>query len=122
MVAGGVEASLRRLAHYDYWSDSVRRAIILDAKADLVVYGMGERPLLEIVARLAAGEPIQAIRDVRGTVYRLGAAEAYQPKRQRGKRNHSGPRLRFGLASATMTPSSCRVMKRSAPTRGRLPP
>ena len=50
--------------------------IILDAKADLVVYGMGERPLLEIVARLAAGESIQAIRDVRGTVYRLGAAEA----------------------------------------------
>ena len=58
VVAGGVEASLRRLAHYDYWSDRVRRAIILDAKADLVVYGMGERPLLEIVARLAAGEPI----------------------------------------------------------------
>ena len=58
VVAGGVEASLRRLAHYDYWSDKVRRAIILDAKADLVVYGMGERPLLEIVARLAAGQPI----------------------------------------------------------------
>ena len=55
VIAGGVEASLRRLAHYDYWSDKVRRAIILDAKADLVVYGMGERPLLEIVARLAAG-------------------------------------------------------------------
>ena len=55
MIAGGVEASLRRLAHYDYWSDKVRRSIILDAKADLLVYGMGERPLVEIVRRLAAG-------------------------------------------------------------------
>ena len=53
VIAGGVEASLRRLAHYDYWSDKVRRSIIMDAKADLVVYGMGERPLLEIVRRLA---------------------------------------------------------------------
>jgi uncharacterized radical SAM protein YgiQ len=79
VVAGGVEASLRRLAHYDYWSDKVRRAIILDAKADLVVYGMGERPLVEIVARLAAGQPIAALRDIRGTVYRLGASEAVPP-------------------------------------------
>ncbi len=53
IIAGGVEASLRRLAHYDYWSDKVRRSILLDAKADLVVFGMGERPLVEIVA--AAG-------------------------------------------------------------------
>jgi uncharacterized radical SAM protein YgiQ len=75
VIAGGVEASLRRLAHYDYWSDKVRRSIILDAKADLVVYGMGERPLLEIVRRLAEGEPVGALRDVRGVVYRLGASE-----------------------------------------------
>ncbi len=75
VIAGGVEASLRRLAHYDYWSDKVRRAIILDAKADLLVYGMGERPLLEIVARLAAGQPVARLRDIRGTVYRLGASE-----------------------------------------------
>ena len=60
VIAGGVEASLRRLAHYDYWSDKVRRSIILDAKADLVVYGMGERPLVEIVARLAAGQTMRA--------------------------------------------------------------
>ena len=55
IIAGGVEASLRRLAHYDYWSDKVRRSILLDAKADLLVFGMGERPLVEIVKRLAAG-------------------------------------------------------------------
>jgi uncharacterized radical SAM protein YgiQ len=76
VIAGGVEASLRRLAHYDYWSDKVRRSIILDAKADLLVYGMGERPLLEIVRRLAAGEPIERLRNLRGTAYRLGASQS----------------------------------------------
>ena len=76
VIAGGVEASLRRLAHYDYWSDKLRRSILLDAKADLLVYGMGERPLLEIVGRLAQGEPVAQVRDVRGTVYRLGASQS----------------------------------------------
>jgi len=75
VIAGGVEASLRRIAHYDYWSDKVRRSILLDSKADLLVYGMGERPLLEILARLADGEDIKQLRDIRGTVYRLGASE-----------------------------------------------
>ena len=75
VIAGGVEASLRRIAHYDYWSDKVRRSILLDSKADLLVYGMGERPLLEILRRLSAGEPIKNIRDVRGTAYRLAASE-----------------------------------------------
>jgi uncharacterized radical SAM protein YgiQ len=75
ILVGGVEASLRRLAHYDYWSDKVRRSILLDAKAELLIYGMGERPLLEIARRLAAGEAIHEIRDVRGTAYRLGASE-----------------------------------------------
>lgn len=79
VIAGGVEASLRRLAHYDYWSDKVRRAIILDAKADLVVYGMGERPLLEILRRLEAGGSVRDLRDVRGAVYRLGASESILP-------------------------------------------
>jgi uncharacterized radical SAM protein YgiQ len=76
IIAGGVEASLRRFAHYDYWSDKVRRSILLDAKADLLVYGMGERPLLEIVRRLAAGQAVRELRDIRGTAYRLGASEA----------------------------------------------
>jgi uncharacterized radical SAM protein YgiQ len=75
IIAGGVEASLRRLAHYDYWSDKVRRSILLDAKADLVVYGMGERPLVEIVRRLAAGRSVQELRDIPAVVYRLGASE-----------------------------------------------
>ncbi|MEI8372130.1 MAG: YgiQ family radical SAM protein [Planctomycetota bacterium] len=75
VITGGVEASLRRLAHYDFWSDKVRRSILLDAKADLLVYGMGERPLMEIVKRLAAGQSVRDLRDIRGTAYRLGARE-----------------------------------------------
>src|SRR5271157_6438983 len=72
VIAGGVEASLRRLAHYDYWSDKVRRAIILDCKPDLLVFGMGEQPLVEIVQRLSAGQSVRQLRDVRGVAYRLG--------------------------------------------------
>ena len=58
VIAGGVEASLRRLAHYDYWSDTVKRSIVLDAKADLLVFGMGEQPVVEIARRLDAGETV----------------------------------------------------------------
>src|SRR5512145_803110 len=76
VIAGGVEASLRRIAHYDYWSDKVRRSILMDAKADLVVFGMGERPLLQIARRLAAGKGMKELRDIRGVAYRLGASEA----------------------------------------------
>ncbi|MCW2488276.1 YgiQ family radical SAM protein [Candidatus Symbiopectobacterium sp. NZEC127] len=67
VVLGGIEASLRRIAHYDYWSDKVRRSVLVDAKADLLIYGNGERPLVEIAHRLAAGEPISSIVDVRNT-------------------------------------------------------
>ena len=59
VIAGGVEASLRRLAHYDYWSDTVKRSILLDCKADLVVFGMGENPIVEIARRLQAGHSPQ---------------------------------------------------------------
>ena len=69
IVIGGLEASLRRFAHYDYWDDKVRRAILFDARADLLVYGMGENAEREIAARLAAGTPVQEITDVRGTSY-----------------------------------------------------
>jgi uncharacterized radical SAM protein YgiQ len=75
VVAGGVEASLRRIAHYDYWSDTVRRSILLDSKADLVAFGMGERTLLEIARGLAAGKTVKELRDLRGVAYRLGASE-----------------------------------------------
>lgn len=76
VIAGGVEASLRRLAHYDYWSDTVRRSILLDAKADLIVYGMGERPIVEIAKRLACGQSLKELRQMRGVAYALGASEA----------------------------------------------
>lgn len=66
VVLGGIEASLRRLAHYDYWSDKVRRSILLDAKADLLLYGNAERAVLEVATRLRAGEPAAALLDVRG--------------------------------------------------------
>ena len=69
IVIGGIEASLRRIAHFDYWSEKVRRSILLDAKADLLVYGNGERAIIEIARRLAAGERIEHIRDIRGTSF-----------------------------------------------------
>ncbi|MEN9580569.1 MAG: hypothetical protein RJA70_3578 [Pseudomonadota bacterium] len=69
IVLGGIEASLRRIAHFDYWSDSVRRSILLDAKSDLLVFGMGERPVWEIARRLHAGESVQQLWDVRGTAH-----------------------------------------------------
>lgn len=80
VVLGGMEASLRRLAHYDYWSDKVRRSILLDAKADILVYGMGERQILEIAQRLQKGENIRSLDNIRGTVVArntLGALENY---------------------------------------------
>ncbi len=72
VIAGGVEASLRRLAHYDHWSETVRPSILASSKADLVVHGMGEAPLLEIVRRLDAGEPLTALREVRATAWLYG--------------------------------------------------
>src|SRR5688572_15232825 len=73
IVLGGIEASLRRIAHYDYWSDSVRRSILLDSKADLLVFGMGERAAWEVAQRLDAGESLRALWDVRGTGHVMNA-------------------------------------------------
>ena len=75
VVAGGVEASLRRIAHYDYWSDKVRRSILMDSKADLVCFGMGERTILTVASELDKGTPLAALRGLRGVAYRLGAKE-----------------------------------------------
>jgi uncharacterized radical SAM protein YgiQ len=69
IVIGGIEASLRRIAHFDYWSEKVRRSVLLDAKADLLVYGNGERQIVEIAHRLAKGQPIDQINDLRGTAF-----------------------------------------------------
>ena len=71
IIVGGIEASLRRFAHYDYWSNDVRRSLLVDSMADLLVYGMGERALLEIAANLHQGVPVDAIQDVAGTCFRV---------------------------------------------------
>jgi uncharacterized radical SAM protein YgiQ len=69
LVVGSIEASLRRIAHYDYWSDKVRRSILLDSRADLLLYGNAERAIVDIAHRLAAGESVSNIRDLRGTAF-----------------------------------------------------
>jgi uncharacterized radical SAM protein YgiQ len=69
IILGGIEGSLRRIAHYDYWSDKVRRSIVVDAKCDLLLYGNAERAIVEIAHRLAANEPVEQITDVRGTAF-----------------------------------------------------
>ena len=74
VLIGGIEASLRRFAHYDYWDDRVRHSILYDAGADLLMYGMGERSIVEIAERLDAGLPVHEIRDVRGTCFRVNDA------------------------------------------------
>src|SRR5690606_1523664 len=67
IVLGGIEASLRRIAHYDYWSEKVRRSILLDAKADILLYGNAERALVAVADHLASGESLETLRGVRGT-------------------------------------------------------
>lgn len=69
IIIGGIEASLRRIAHYDYWSDKVRKSVLLDSKADLLVYGNAERQIIEIAHRLANGETISELKGIRGTVH-----------------------------------------------------
>lgn len=86
VIAGGVEASLRRFAHYDYWSDTVRPSILATSKADLVGFGMGEKGLVEICRRLAAGDSLESLRDLRGVAYLLGKSESVPefPESMRG--------------------------------------
>jgi uncharacterized radical SAM protein YgiQ len=79
VVLGGIESSLRRIAHYDYWSDSVRRSMLLDAKADLLVFGMGERPAWETARRLDAGETVDKLTDIRGTAHVKKNRRAWEP-------------------------------------------
>ncbi|AGB01282.1 YgiQ family radical SAM protein [Methanoregula formicica] len=75
VVLGGIEASLRRFAHYDYWQDRVRQGILADAPADILAFGMAERQMVEIARRLGAGESVKALRDIRGTAYTMELAE-----------------------------------------------
>ncbi|MGU3628084.1 YgiQ family radical SAM protein [Comamonas sp. C24C] len=75
IVLGGIEGSLRRIAHYDYWSDKVRRSIVVDSKCDILLYGNAERALVEVAHRIAAREPVEQITDVRGTSFFRRASE-----------------------------------------------
>ncbi|PYN72282.1 MAG: YgiQ family radical SAM protein [Candidatus Rokuibacteriota bacterium] len=76
VVIGGIEASLRRIAHFDYWSERVRPSMLAASKADLLAFGKGEATIVDIARRLAAGQPVTALRDLRGVAYLLGAQEA----------------------------------------------
>ncbi len=78
IVLGGIEASLRRLAHYDYWSDRLKKSVLLDAQADLISYGMGERSILAIAEALAAGIPVEQLTYIPGTVYKTHRVEEGQ--------------------------------------------
>ena len=80
IVIGGIEASLRRIAHYDYWQDKVRRSVLVDSKADLLLYGNAERAIIEIAHRLAKREPVAAITDVRGTAFMVRSAPEQAPQ------------------------------------------
>jgi len=78
IVLGGIEGSLRRIAHYDYWADTVRRSILLDAQADILLYGSAERAIVEVAHRLARGETIESITDIRGSAFiRRDAPEGF---------------------------------------------
>ena len=79
VIIGGLEASLRRFAHYDYWSDSVMPSILFDSKADILVYGMGELQTVEIARRVGEGYPVEALQDIRGICYKV-RTEDYVPK------------------------------------------
>lgn len=79
IIAGGIEASMRRLSHYDYWQDRLRPSIIMDAPVDMIIYGMGEKPITELVRRLEAGERIGDITDLPQTVVRARAADIPAP-------------------------------------------
>ena len=117
VIIGGIEASLRRFAHYDYWSDTVRRSILLDSKADMLVYGMGERAILEIAALLASGVTIENIRNVRGTCVRgrecpAGALElpGYEEVKGRDDVSLKTYGEHFMLQKNNADPSSGRVL------------
>src|SRR5438128_1744905 len=122
IVMGGIEASLRRIAHYDYWSDKVRRSVLVDAKADIVLYGNAERAIVEIAHRLAAKQPIAGITDVRGTAFirretpegwmQVDSSEVDQPGRVE---DHVNPYMTTG-EQAKAQGSSCAKEEGEGPT------
>lgn len=76
VIIGGIEASLRRFSHYDYWSDSVMHSVLYDSGADLLIYGMGENPILELCAMAKRKKPLGRLRNIRGTAYMTDLAAA----------------------------------------------
>jgi len=113
IVLGGLEASLRRLAHYDYWRDKVRRSVLLDSRADILVYGMGERPIVEIARRLDAGEDPGALDGIRGTAVVRGrdalpGDPVRLPSYERAAADPGSYAEAFKLAYGEMDPSRAR--------------
>ncbi len=115
VILGGVEASMRRLAHYDYWDDAVRRSVLIDAKADMIIYGMGERPITDVLSRLAKGETINAIRNVAGTVVRVKQADVSAdalilPSFEKVSQDKDAFNDAFRVAYDQMSPADARVL------------
>jgi uncharacterized radical SAM protein YgiQ len=120
VILGGIEGSLRRIAHYDYWSDTVRRSIVMDSKCDLLLYGNAERALVEVAHRLARREPVASITDVRGTAFmrraddpsargwaELDSTEVDQPGRPEERANpyrHTAARPAVGESPILLPP------------------
>lgn len=114
ILIGGIEASLRRTSHYDYWSNTVRRSILLDSKADLLMYGMGEHSILEIAEKLREGIPAKAIRGVRGTVWYTSKQDEL-PNYRRWDEKIVGQKMSFPCSTresvAIMLPSFAEISK-----------
>ena len=115
IIIGGIEASLRRMGHYDYWSDSIKRSVLLDSGADLLSYGMGERSLVEIAQALESGIAVSDITFIRGTVYRSRTTEQavdaiHLPPFSRIKADPREYAASFGIQYANTDPYSARTL------------
>jgi uncharacterized radical SAM protein YgiQ len=117
IVVGGIEASLRRIAHYDYWSEKVRRSVLMDAKADLLVYGNAERQISEIAHRLAAGRRIDEITDLRGTAFTRKATPEGWIEIDSSSVDTPGP-LNPPVDPYAMEPPPGAALSRTEPERG----
>lgn len=115
VILGGIEAGMRRLAHYDYWDDAIRRSVLLDAKADMIVYGMGERPIIEVVDRLNRGEAVGSIKNVPGTVVSVKKTEIpsdviFIPSFEEARDNSEAFNKAFRLVYEQMNPRHGRII------------
>ncbi len=119
IIIGGIEASLRRIAHFDYWSEKVRRSVLVDAKADLLVYGNAERAIVDIAHRLAAKERVQDINDIRGTAFLRNATPDGWIEIDSTEIDEPGP-LNPAIDPYAMTPTEIKTKQPDAlPFKGR---